>query len=93
MTREQFAQAIHWSAIIWTMGLLNVGAMVPQLIRLLWRRKTDGLAIEMFVIYAAVQAAFAVEGYFKRSTVLLVCMTVSAVISIAVITLIVAFSP
>ena len=45
----------------------------------------------MFIIYAAVQAAFAVEGFFKRSTVLMICMTLSAIISVTVIALIIAY--
>ena len=91
MTRDEFADRIHWSFIIWTMGIINVGAMLPQLVRLIQTQVTEGLAIQMFVIYAAVQAAFAVEGYFKRSTVLMICMTLSAIISVTVIALIIAY--
>ena len=91
MTRDEFAQQIHWPVIIWTMGIINVGAMLPQLVQLIRTQVTEGLAIQMFVIYAAVQAAFAVEGYFKRSTVLMICMTLSAIISVTVIGLIIAY--
>ncbi|MCY4360611.1 MAG: hypothetical protein OXE42_00290 [Gammaproteobacteria bacterium] len=92
MTRDEFAEQIHWPFIIWTMGIINVGAMLPQLVRLIQTQVTEGLAIQMFIIYAAVQAAFAVEGYFKRSTVLMICMTLSAIISVTVIALIIAYS-
>ena len=91
MTRDEFAKTIHWPIIIWTMGIINVGAMLPQLVRLIQTQVTEGLAIQMFVIYAAVQAAFAVEGYFKSSTVLLICMTLSSIISVTVIALILAY--
>ena len=91
MTRDEFAKTIHWPIIIWTMGIINVGAMLPQLVRLIQTQVTEGLAIQMFVIYAGVQAAFAVEGYFKRSNVLLICMTLSAIISVTVIALIITY--
>ncbi len=91
MTREEFAKRIHWPIIIWTMGIVNVSAMLPQLIRLIQTQVTEGLAIQMFIIYAAVQAAFAAEGYFKRSAVLMICMTLSAIISVTVIALIIAY--
>ena len=91
MTREEFANSIHWPYIIWSMGIINVCAMLPQLVRLIQTQVTEGLAIQMFIIYAAVQAAFAVEGYFKRSTVLLICMTLSAIISVTVIALIITY--
>lgn len=91
MTRDEFAERIHWPVIIWSMGIINVSAMLPQLVRLIQTQVTEGLAIQMFVIYAAVQAAFAAEGYFKRSTVLLICMTLSAIISVTVIALIIAY--
>ena len=91
MTREEYANKIHWPYIIWSMGIINVCAMLPQLVKLVQTQVTEGLAIQMFVIYAAVQAAFAVEGYFKRSTVLLICMTLSAIISVTVIALIITY--
>ncbi len=91
MTREEFAKSIRWPYIIWSMGIINVCAMLPQLVKLIQTQVTEGLAIQMFIIYAAVQAAFAVEGYFKRSTVLLICMTLSAIISVTLIALIISY--
>ena len=91
MNRDEVAKFIHWPVIIWSMGIVNVCAMLPQLFKLMQTQETEGLAIQMFVIYAAVQAAFAVEGYFKRSTVLLICMTLSALISVTVIALIITY--
>ena len=78
MNREEVENIIRWPFIIWSMGIVNVCAMLPQLLRLVQTQETEGLAIQMFVIYAAVQAAFALEGYFKRSTVLLICMALSS---------------
>ncbi|MCB9803141.1 hypothetical protein H6761_04015 [Candidatus Nomurabacteria bacterium] len=88
MTREEFAAKIRWSFIIWIAGLVNVMAMIPQLIRLIQTKQTEGLAIEMFAIYFLIQIAFAFEGYIKRSNVLVVCMTLSALVTTTVIMLI-----
>ena len=89
MTREEFATKIHWPFIIWTAGFVNVMAMIPQLINLIQTRSTEGLAIGMFVIYFIIQVAFALEGYFKRSKVLVICMSLSATVTMTVIGLVV----
>ncbi len=89
MTREELAAKIHWPLIIWTAGFVNVLAMIPQLIHLVQTRSTEGLAIGMFVIYFIIQIAFALEGYFKRSRVLVVCMILSATVTMIVIGLVI----
>jgi len=85
MTREAVATMIGWSWIIWTVGLINVGAMVPQLIKLIKTRKTEGLSMGMIVIYFGIQIAFMIEGYFSYNEMLRVCMGFSAVMSLVII--------
>ena len=85
MTREEFAQKIHWPVIIWLMGLVNVLAMVPQLVNIVQTRIVEGLSLEMFLIYFAVQIALCLEGYFKRSKMLVVCFGLSAIINMVII--------
>ena len=87
MTREEFALKIRWSWIIWFFGIVNVAAMLPQLYEVLKNHSVHGLAIWMFVIYFSVQVAFSLEGYFKRNTMLAVCLGVSACISAIIISL------
>ena len=41
MTREEFAKNIHWPVIIWTIGLVNIGAMLSQIYQLLQARQTE----------------------------------------------------
>lgn len=91
LTREMFAERINWSAIIWSFGILNVGAMLPQLVRLIQTRDTSGLSLETFVIYGVIQVAFAFDGFFKRNTVFTVCMGLSAVVSATIIGLILSY--
>jgi uncharacterized protein with PQ loop repeat len=88
MTREQVARRIRWEAIIWTAGLVNVTAMLPQLYQIVTTRNVDGLALPMFVIYFAIQVAFSIEGYFKRNKMLMVCLGLSAIVSAIIISLI-----
>lgn len=88
LTREQFAEKIRWPYITWFFGILNVTAMTPQLLKLLQTHETKGLALEMFILYGVIQIAFALDGYFKRNKVLMVCLGLSAIVSATIIGLI-----
>lgn len=81
MTREQVASVVRWPWIIWVIGFVNVTAMLPQLYQLVETQQTEGLSVGMFFIYGVIQIAFALDGYFKRNNVLLVCMTLSAMVT------------
>lgn len=89
MSREEVARKIRWSFVIWLAGLVNVGAMLPQLVQIAKTWNIEGLALQMFVIYFLVQVSFSLEGYFKRNRMLTVCMGLSALVSLAIITLVV----
>jgi len=88
MTREDLSKKIHWPKIVWFMGIVNVAAMIPQLYTILKTHKTGGLSVEMFAIYLVVQIAFSAEGYFTRNRMLMVCLGLSAIVSISIISLI-----
>lgn len=88
MNREEFARRIHWAKIIWFFGIVNVTAMVPQLYAILETRNVSGISIWMFVIYAMIQVAFSLEGYFTRNRMLMVCLGLSALMSFIIIGLI-----
>ena len=88
MTRDEVAKKIRWSFIIWLAGLVNVGAMLPQLAKIIQTKNTEGLALEMFVIYFLIQAALSFEGYFKRNIMLMVCLGLSALVSATIISLV-----
>ena len=87
MTREEVARRIGWKHIIWTAGLVNVVAMLPQTWYLFRTHETAGLAIEMIFIYLAVQTAFCLHGFFKRDKMLFWCLGSSAVVSTVTIAL------
>jgi len=88
MTREKFAEKIRWEWIIWIMGFVNVGAMLPQIIKTIQTQKVDNLSLETFILYFFIQVALSLEGYFKRSNMLMICLGLSAVVSATMIALI-----
>ena len=88
MTRDLIAKRIHWSLIIWLAGMVNVTAMLPQLVRIIRTRDVAALSLAMFVLYFLVQVAFSIEGFFKKNRMLMVCMGLSAVVSGMIIVLV-----
>ncbi|MFA5188728.1 MAG: PQ-loop domain-containing transporter [Patescibacteria group bacterium] len=88
MKREELAKRIHWPIIIWTARLVNVTAMMPQLLQIIKTHNVAGLSLGMFVIYLVVQIAFSLEGYFTKNRMLMVCLGLSAFISASIITLV-----
>ncbi len=88
MTRDLIAKRIHWSFIIWLAGMVNVTAMLPQLVHIIRTRNIAGLSLAMFVLYFLVQVAFSIEGFFKKNRMLMVCMGLSAVVSGMIIALV-----
>ena len=89
MIREEFARKIHWSKIVWTFGLINVMAMLPQMWQLIHTRETIGLSLEMFVLYFVIQIAFSLQGFFNRDKMLMWCLGLSAAVSATIISTIV----
>ena len=80
MTREEVAKKIHWDRIIWTVGLVNMVAMLLQLYQIVTTRNVAGLSLGMFVTYFLIQVAFSLQGYFRRDKMLMVCLGLSAVV-------------
>lgn len=87
MTRERFAELIHWPKIFWLVGIVNIGAMLPQLYQIIVTRNVEALSLGMFAIYFVVQIGFGLQGYFRRDRTLLICMALSALVSAAIIVL------
>lgn len=89
MTREEVAQKIHWSRIIWLAGWVNITAMLPQLYTLISTRSSAGLNLKMIWIYLGTQMCFSIHGFFQRDRILMITLGLSAVVSIT--TLLVAY--
>jgi len=91
MSREQVADAIGWSYIIWTFGMLNVAAMLPQIIQIIRTREVEGLSLGMFFLYLAIQVAFSLHGLFMHDDMLMVSRGLSALVTASVIVLVIRF--
>lgn len=91
MTREDIARKIRWNTIIWIVGFVNVGAMLPQLYQIIKTHEVQALSLQMFMIYFLIQVAFSLEGYFRRNAMLKWCLGLSALITFTVICLILRF--
>ncbi len=88
MTREELARTIRWPRIIWLAGLVNVVAMLPQLVTILRTWDVTNLSLGMFVTYFTIQVLFSLHGFFNRDRMLLWCLGLSAVVSSVIIGLI-----
>ena len=90
MTREHFAELIGWSYLIAGFGILNIGAMLPQLIKILRTRNVEGLSLLMICIYLIVQVAFSLHGFFHHDATQTWSLGLSAVISLTIIVSVIA---
>jgi uncharacterized protein with PQ loop repeat len=73
VTRDLVAKRVHWSFIIWLAGMINVTAMLPQLVRIIRTRNIEGLSRAMVVLYFLVQVAFSIERVVRVMTMLGFC--------------------
>ena len=67
------------------MGMINVVAMLPQLLNILLTHKVEGLSLTMVSLYLAIQVCFGINGFIKRDIPFFVTMLLSAAMSISVI--------
>lgn len=82
MTREEFAQRIHWPKVFAFFGIVNPLFMVPQLLSIVTTGTTAGVSLSMLTILAFVQAAVVGEGFFNRRTTLMVSNAAATTVTI-----------
>lgn len=82
MKREKVATWIKWPSIIWFFGILNVVAMLPQLVSVWQTRNTEGLSLLMVLLILAVQVAYSFHGFFTRDKMLMWTVGIAAGVSI-----------
>lgn len=85
MNRDQLSKKINWPWIIWILGMLNVGTMLPQLYKIIATHQTEGISLTMFVIVCFMQSAYAVHGFFTKDKMLMVTMALSAVVTACIV--------
>jgi len=85
MTREEFSQKIGWPTIIWILGLINVGTMLPQLWQIIATHKTEGISLTFFSLACFMQSAYGLHGYFTKDKMLMWTMFLSAGVTATII--------
>ena len=93
MTREAVMLAIHWDWIILFAGIVNVGAQLPQTVKMVRDKSSAGLSVWMFCIYLFTQVALSANGYFLYDTVQLWTLGLSAAVSVVNIRLYFKYRP
>lgn len=71
MTREIIRQTIHWDTIVWVAGLLNPLMTVPQFVKIVRTKSTEGISLGFLGILTALQATFSLHGFFIRDTLIM----------------------
>ena len=85
MTREEFAIRIYWPWIIWFFGIINIVAVLPKLVQLWLTKKPDGLSLTMFTLIFLIQAAYSLQGFFRRDAMLMWTVGLAGILSLATI--------
>ena len=66
MLRDEIAEKIRWSWIIWVISVINPLMILPQLIQVWAIGQTAGLSLLFLGILFFVQAGFSTHGFFTR---------------------------
>jgi uncharacterized protein with PQ loop repeat len=85
MTREEFAQKIRWTGIIWLVSIVNPLMTAPQLLQLWQTRETAGLSMSFLGILFFVQAGFSVHGFFLRDKFVMISNGLAAMMTLLTI--------
>ncbi len=88
LSREQIADMIGWEHVFWVVGMINVGAMLPQIVRLIITEKSKDIAPTMIWVYLGTQIGFGLQGYFTRQPAQAWTMGISAAMSVLTLALI-----
>ena len=72
MTREEFAEKIGWKWIIGLFGLINIGAMIPQLWFIIRDQNVKGLSVFLDRVFSSpglsdMNITVALMGEFSRT--------------------------
>lgn len=85
MSREEAAQKIHWTKIIWVVSIINPLMTLPQLIQLWVTRETAGLSLIFLLILLFVQAGFSTHGFFTRDRFIMISNGIAATMTMLTI--------
>ena len=72
MTREEFAEKVRWSWVIWIVGIINPGFMLPQLFKIWEQGNASSISLTSLGILLFIQTGFGLHGFLRRDTLLMV---------------------
>ncbi len=87
MKREEIARRVGWKYIAWAVCVLGIGSLLPQLNKMVVTRQVNDLSPLAFWIIFANQAIYCADGFLKRNRMLMVCMGLASLITLAIIVL------
>lgn len=87
MDRESIAQLFYWPIISWTVCIIGVGSMLPQLLKIMRTHKVDDLSPTAFWIVFLSQLVYSIDGFVRCNSMLMICMGLGSLVSHAIIVL------
>jgi len=66
MTREEFAERIHWPQIIWVVIIANPLMIVPQWWEIISTGRAQNVSLLFLMVLLGLQWAWSVHGFFIR---------------------------
>ena len=85
ISRDDVAKSIHWSKIIWFVGLLSPTFMLPQAYKIWDTKNVSGISLNSLWLLLFIQIGFTAHGYFQRDRLLQVSSSLGAMVNIFVI--------
>lgn len=88
MTREELARRIGWPTWMWVSGAVNVAAMIPQIVKMLQTKSSEGVSEYMIGGILFVQATLSLDGFFRKDKKLMIPLGLCALVSVVTLVLI-----
>jgi uncharacterized protein with PQ loop repeat len=85
VSRDEVAQKIHWTKIIWLVSIINPLMTLPQLIQLWATQETAGLSLLFLIILLFVQSGFSLHGFFTRDRFIMISNGIAATMTVLTI--------
>jgi uncharacterized protein with PQ loop repeat len=85
VSRDEVAQKIHWTKIIWLVSIINPLMTLPQLIQLWATQETAGLSLLFLLMLLFVQSGFSLHGFFSRDRFIMISNGIAATMTVLTI--------
>ena len=83
--RENIAQKLHWTSIIWFVSIVNPLMTVPQLWKIWQTHETAGISLVFLWVLFFVQSGFSLHGFFTRDRFIMSSNGLAAIMTLLTI--------